>query len=169
MNYGKAALRRRARHVDAKSTKIRHMCTVILGQMLLLFILVAVAAGISAGLGAVKGILASAPDISEIDVIPTGYSTTVEAGDGSEIATLVAAGANRQYVTLDEIPEDLQHAVIAIEDERFYEHNGIDLRGIARALVTDIKSMDFSQGASTITQQLIKNNVLNEQWASESE
>lgn len=169
MNYGKAALRRRARHVDAKSTKIRHKCTVILGQMLLLFILVAVAAGISAGLGAVKGILASAPDISEIDVIPTGYSTTVEAGDGSEIATLVAAGANRQYVTLDEIPEDLQHAVIAIEDERFYEHNGIDLRGIARALVTDIKSMDFSQGASTITQQLIKNNVLNEQWASESE
>ena len=64
MNYGKAALRRRARHVDAKSTKIRHKCTVILGQMLLLFILVAVAAGISAGLGSVKGILASAPDIS---------------------------------------------------------------------------------------------------------
>ena len=116
-----------------------------------------------------QGILASAPDISEIDVIPTGYSTTVLASDGSEIATLVAEGSNRQYVTLNEIPKDLQHAVVAIEDERFYEHNGIDLKGIARALVTDIKAMDFSQGASTITQQLIKNNVLTEQWANENE
>ena len=102
-------------------------------------------AGISTGVGAVKGILASAPDISEIDVIPTGYSTTVQASDGSEIATLVAEGSNRQYVTLNEIPKDLQHAVVAIEDERFYEHNGIDLKGIARALVTDIKAMDFSR------------------------
>ena len=94
---------------------------------------------------------------------------TVLASDGSEIATLVAEGSNRQYVTLDEISENLQHAVVAIEDERFYEHNGIDLKGIARALVTDIKAMDFSQGASTITQQLIKNNVLTEQWANENE
>ena len=62
----------------------------------------------------------------------------------------------------------MQHAVVAIEDERFYEHNGIDLKGIARALVADLKSMDFTQGASTITQQLVKNNVLSEQWESEN-
>ena len=115
-----------------------------------------------------KGILASAPDISAVDVIPTGFSTTVLASDGSEIATLVAEGSNRRSVTLDEIPKDLQHAVVAIEDERFYEHNGIDLKGIARALVADLKSMDFTQGASTITQQLVKNNVLSEQWESEN-
>ena len=81
----------------------------------------------SFGVGAFKGILASAPDISEVDVIPTGYSTKVLAADGSETAKLVAAGSNRQYVTIDQIPEDLQHAVVAIEDERFYDHNGIDL------------------------------------------
>ena len=113
-------------------------------------------------------LLASAPDISAVDVIPTGFSTTVLASDGSEIATLVAEGSNRRSVTLDEIPKDLQHAVVAIEDERFYEHNGIDLKGIARALVADLKSMDFTQGASTITQQLVKNNVLSEQWESEN-
>ena len=124
--------------------------------------------GVSAVVGAVKGILASAPDISAVDVIPTGFSTTVLASDGSEIATLVAEGSNRRSVTLDEIPKDLQHAVVAIEDERFYEHNGIDLKGIARALVADLKSMDFTQGASTITQQLVKNNVLSEQWESEN-
>ena len=124
--------------------------------------------GVSTVVGAVKGILASAPDISAVDVIPTGFSTTVLASDGSEIATLVAEGSNRRSVTLDEIPKDLQHAVVAIEDERFYEHNGIDLKGIARALVADLKSMDFTQGASTITQQLVKNNVLSEQWESEN-
>ena len=71
----------------------------------------------SFGVGAFKGILASAPDISEVDVIPTGYSTKVLAADGSETAKLVAAGSNRQYVTIDQIPENLQHAVVAIEDQ----------------------------------------------------
>ena len=169
MNYGKAAMKRRSREIDNKPTKIRKKCGVIFWKIFVVCIIVFGVVGVSTGVGAVRGILASAPDISEIDVIPTGYSTTVLANDGSEIATLVAEGSNRQYVTLDEIPKNLQHAVVAIEDERFYEHNGIDLKGIARALAADIKSMDTSQGASTITQQLIKNNVLSEQWASENE
>lgn len=169
MNYGKAALRNRAHHIDAKSMKIRRKFGVIIWKIILICLIAFAVIGISTIVGAVKGILASAPDISEMDVIPTGYSTTVQASDGTEIATLVAEGSNRQYVTLDEIPENLQHAVVAIEDERFYEHNGIDLKGIARALVADIKTMDTSQGASTITQQLIKNNVLAEQWATENE
>ncbi len=169
MNYGKAAMKRRSHEIDYKPTKIRKKCGVIFWKIFVVCMIVFGVVGVSTGVGAVKGILASAPDISEIDVIPTGYSTTVLASDGSEIATLVAEGSNRQYVTLDEIPKDLQHAVVAIEDERFYEHNGIDLKGIARALAADIKSMDTSQGASTITQQLIKNNVLTEQWANENE
>lgn len=169
MNYGKASMKRRVHEIDSKPTKIRKKCGVIFWKIFLVCILVVGLVGISTVVGAFQGIIATAPDISEIDVIPTGYSTTVLASDGTEIATLVAEGSNRQYVTLDEIPEDLQHAVIAIEDERFYEHNGIDLKSIARALVTDIKAMDFSQGASTITQQLIKNNVLSEQWAEENE
>lgn len=169
MNYGKNAMKRRAHEIDNKPTKIRKKCGVIFWKIFLICILVVGVVGVCTGFGAVKGILASAPDISEMDVIPTGYSTTVLSSNGKEIATLVAEGSNRQYVTLDEIPEDLQHAVVAIEDERFYEHNGIDLKGIARALVADIRTMDFSQGASTITQQLIKNNVLSEQWANENE
>jgi penicillin-binding protein 1A len=142
---------------------------VLVGKILLIAFIVTGVVGVCTVYGAVQGILASAPDVSEIDVVPTGYSSTVLASDGTEIATLVAEGANRQYVTLDEIPVDLQHAVVAIEDSRFYEHNGIDLKGIARAFVADLKTLDFSQGASTITQQLIKNNVLSEQWAEENE
>ena len=168
MNYGKTSLKRRARQIDYKPVKVRRKIGVIFGKVLLICILILGVVGVSTVVGAVKGILASAPDISAVDVIPTGYSTTVLASDGSEIATLVAEGSNRRSVTLDEIPKDLQHAVVAIEDERFYEHNGIDLKGIARALVADLKSMDFTQGASTITQQLVKNNVLSEQWESEN-
>ena len=79
----------------------------------------------------------------------------------------LASGSNRVYVTIDEIPLDLQHAFVAIEDARFYEHNGIDITGIVRAGITGITSGRFSQGASTITQQLLKNNVFTD-WTSES-
>lgn len=61
---------------------------------------------------------------------------------------------------------DLQHAFVAIEDARFYEHNGIDIRGIFRAGVTAIVTGDLSQGASTITQQLLKNNFFTN-WTNE--
>lgn len=97
------------------------------------------------------------------DVKPSGYTTFVYADDGkTEIQRFVASGSNRVYKTLDEIPEDLQHAFIAIEDERFYDHNGIDLQGIARAAMVGLTSGNFSEGASTLTQQLIKNNVFPE-------
>lgn len=168
MNYGKQALKRREKSIDSSSIRTRNKICVIFFEIILVCILIVGISGVSAGIGVMKGIIDSAPDISEIDVIPTGYSTTVLASDGSQIATLVASGANRQYVTIDEIPIDLQHAFVAIEDSRFYEHNGIDLKGIARAFSIVVKSHSLSQGASTITQQLIKNSVLESTWESES-
>ncbi len=168
MNYGKAAVEQRLSNANSTPAKVGHKISMTVCKCILTAVLIIAVVGISAGVGVMKGIIDSAPDISEIDVIPTGYSTTVLASDGTEIATLVASGANRKYVTIDEIPEDLQHAFVAIEDERFYEHNGIDLKGIARALVSVIQTRSFSQGASTITQQLIKNSVLADEWASES-
>lgn len=168
MNYGKNATKRRVQKVDKKSTKVRHKFGVFFWKFILVFVIIIGVVGISSGVGIMKGIIDSAPDISAIDVTPTGYSTTVLASDGSEISTLVASGANRKYVTIDEIPVYLQDAFVAIEDERFYEHNGIDLQGILRAGVTGIANgFHFSQGASTITQQLIKNNVLTT-WTSET-
>ena len=65
----------------------------------------------------------------------------------------------RVYKSLDEIPEHLGEAFVAIEDERFYQHNGIDLQGILRAGIKGLASGSFDEGASTLTQQLIKNNV----------
>lgn len=67
----------------------------------------------------------------------------------------------RYWVTIDRIPAFLQKAVVAVEDARFYEHGGIDVRGIARAMVKNVVKGRLAEGGSTITQQLIKNRYLN--------
>jgi 1A family penicillin-binding protein len=66
----------------------------------------------------------------------------------------------RYWVSIERIPLFLQRAVVAIEDSRFYEHEGIDVRGIARALVKDVVKGRLAEGGSTITQQLVKNKLL---------
>ncbi len=169
MSYNKTSIRRKLNRADSTPTKIKNKFIVNCVKVVMVFIIVAAVLVCSAGLGVAKGIIDSAPDISDINVTPTGYSTTVYASDRTtEIATLVGSGANRIYVTIDEIPLHTQHAFVAIEDSRFYEHNGIDLQGIARAFVVGVSNgFKFTQGASTITQQLIKNNVLTS-WTGET-
>jgi penicillin-binding protein 2D len=68
--------------------------------------------------------------------------------------------AGRYWVPIAQIPVFLQKALVAVEDSRFYEHNGIDLKGIARAIVKDVAKRRMAEGGSTITQQLIKNKYL---------
>ena len=103
--------------------------------------------------------ISKAPQISELDAVPKGYRSSVLDDEGKVVLDLSRDGSNRVYVKLAEIPEDLQHAFVAIEDERFYKHHGIDIRGILRAFWVGIRRGGFSEGASTITQQLLKNNV----------
>lgn len=167
MNYGKKRTRKRERELASKSTMIRKKFQVVFCKALLICFFAAIVIGGCAGFGIISGIIASAPSIDDINATPTGYLTTVLDADGNQTATLVASGSNRKYVTLDEIPLNLQHAFVAIEDERFYEHNGIDIQGILRAGLKGIASgFHFSEGASTITQQLLKNTVFTE-WVSE--
>ena len=113
-------------------------------------------------------LISECPDIKDVNISPTGFATRVLDSKGKEIETLAASGANREYVSIDKIPEDVQHAFVAIEDARFYTHNGIDIRGILRAGIVGIfNGGDFSQGASTITQQLLKNNYFTN-WTNET-
>lgn len=65
--------------------------------------------------------------------------------------------SQESYTSFEELPETYVDAVIAAEDHRFYEHNGVDVIALGRVLVNDIKSMSFVEGGSTITQQLAKN------------
>ena len=163
MNYGKKKASQRQKKITSKSTMQGKRVGVRLFKAFLLCLLFVGIAGVVGGGVFVKKILDNTPEVSPADVKPSGYTTFVYADDGkTEIQRFVASGANRVYKTLDEIPADLQHAFIAIEDERFYDHNGIDLQGIARAAMVGLTSGNFSEGASTLTQQLIKNNVFPE-------
>ena len=86
-------------------------------------------------------------------------TSTVYAADGTLLTTLHAE-EDRRPIALSELPEVLVQAVLAAEDRRFYEHKGVDARGIARAAVRNVESGSADQGGSTITQQLVKNTLV---------
>ncbi|MDG2426804.1 MAG: transglycosylase domain-containing protein [Acidimicrobiales bacterium] len=92
----------------------------------------------------------------EISIPEQAESSVVVARDGRYITTLVAPENRTSARTLFEIPQMVRDAVIAIEDERFYIHDGIDLKAIIRAARTNLESGGISQGGSTITQQYVK-------------
>ena len=167
MNYGKENAAKRSVQLSGRGKRKHHSAGLVVIRLVLICVVsVVVASGIFAYLYA-KSLINELPDVSTIDISPTGYMSKVYDSDGKEIEKLASTGANRTYVKLDQIPEDLQHAFVAIEDARFYEHNGVDLQGIIRAAATGISNgFDFSQGASTITQQLLKNNYFTT-WTSE--
>ncbi|MBO6149402.1 MAG: PBP1A family penicillin-binding protein [Lachnospiraceae bacterium] len=167
MDYGRIGAARRQRQLSAKMPKFVHMFYTTFITVTVMAMIAGAVLLSAAGVGVLKGVLASSPEITDKDIRPSGYSSMVYDANGNQITKLVAADSNRIYQTIDKIPLDLQHAFVAIEDERFYTHNGVDLKGIVRAFVTGIKNHDFSQGASTITQQLIKNNVFTS-WTKES-
>ena len=93
------------------------------------------------------------------DDIRPPASSLVYDSDGNEIATIHAA-ENRMPVKLDQVPKNLQDAFVAVEDNRFYDHIGVDPRGIARAIWANLRGRTVSEGGSTITQQLAKNAYL---------
>jgi len=86
-------------------------------------------------------------------------TSTVYAADGSVLTTLHAE-EDRRPIELAELPDVLPKAVVAAEDRRFYEHKGVDARGIARAAVRNVEAGEASEGGSTITQQLVKNTLV---------
>lgn len=159
MDYRKKATAKIAHGLTSPNRRILSKFSVLSFRLLLVVIITTVLLGITTVLGVLRGLIDTAPNIDSIDVSPEGYSTTIYDADGHPTQTLVGQNANRIYVTLDQIPKCVQNAFIAIEDSRFREHNGIDIMGIIRAAANIFQTGDLSQGASTITQQLLKNMV----------
>jgi penicillin-binding protein 1A len=104
----------------------------------------------------VQDILASAPSVDELKPIDKGETSFVYAADGSSLGA-IQADTVREPVDLKEVPESLQHATVAIEDEHFYEHSGVDYSAIIRAAWENFQAGKTVQGGSTITQQLARN------------
>ncbi len=115
----------------------------------------------------IRSVLSDAPKLDLNRIIPSTAATYIYNQAGRRVQKLTLPESNRDLVSIDRIPDYLQNAFVAIEDSRYYRHNGIDLPGIARAFVTGLRTGSFSEGASTITQQLLKNSLFPE-WTSES-
>ena len=160
MNYGKKKASQKQKRITSRSRMQKKRIGFRLFKAFVLCIVLLGMVGVI-GCGVfIKKIIDDSPEITADDIKPSGYTTFIYADDGTtETERLVSSGSNRIYKKIDSIPLNLQHAFVAIEDERFYQHNGVDFQGVIRAAVVGVTSGNFSEGASTITQQLVKNNV----------
>jgi penicillin-binding protein 2D len=108
--------------------------------------------------GVINSWLQDLPDYESPEAFDVAQTTRVYSADGVLLARLYLE--NRTVVPMSSISTDLAEAVVAVEDERFYSHDGVDLYAIARAAVKDIAAGSVEEGASTITQQYIRNTIL---------
>jgi penicillin-binding protein 1A len=104
----------------------------------------------------VLDVAAKAPSLAACKPIDKGGNSTLYAADGSKLGVVESEEA-RAPLAIDRIPKSLQHATVAIEDERFYEHGGVDPEGIVRAALKNLEAGKTVEGGSTITQQLVRN------------
>lgn len=118
---------------------------------------VVVVAAIGAGVAWVLSVRADAPSISELKPVGRGSVSEILAADQSRIG-YIESDAIRDPVRPERMPEALRQATIAIEDENFYDHDGVDWGAVVRAAWENAEAgFEVRQGGSTITQQLVKN------------
>ena len=159
MKFTRHSIENRLYEMKSKRARIWHRFTGILKTVILFCFVASLFLGASFGYGLFRGVLDSAPDIHKIHVGPTSYATKIYDKKGNLMSTLVTEGSNRERVSYEELPKDMINAFVAIEDERFWRHNGIDFRSILRAVRGVVSDDSSAGGGSTITQQLLKNNV----------
>lgn len=138
--------------VPAKAKKGGSAGRIMLGIVTVFLVML-----IGIGCGFLTASMNTRANIAE-DILPSASSHIYDI-NGNEIAN-VHATENREPVKLSQVPVNLQNAFIAVEDNRFYEHYGVDPRGIMRAIFKNITGGEVAEGGSTITQQLAKNAYL---------
>ena len=159
MHYGKDAVRERLQ--DKKNNPKKLSNRLLLHVLKISFLLVVLGCVIAGGfaLGTIRGIIDTSPEPEALSVTPLGIASGIYDADGNLTETLIQSGSNRDPVALNEIPQNLIDAFVSIEDERFWTHEGVDVRGMLRSMAALMLNGRISGGASTITQQLIKNNI----------
>lgn len=168
MNYGKKGVRAQQKTLNSKTVKIERKILLGIVRLTLIAMVGVCICAIAAGIGVFKGILASTPVIRLDSVVASGEATVVYDCAGNEIDQYVSSNSNRLRIdSIDQLPDYLGKAFVAIEDKRFYQHNGIDYKAMVRSGYQFLKTRGSeTQGASTITQQLLKNTVFTS-WTSE--
>ena len=151
---------KKERNLKKKKNKTQHSKPFTVFMSILLMIAIMVGFAAAGGLiGGYVALIRSIPDLGLSGIQPRTYTTVVYNNENKELSKLHGE-ENREYITIDKIPENMQNAIMAIEDERFYEHDGVDVRGLLRAAYSTLTGGQV-QGGSTLTQQLIKNNITN--------
>src|SRR6056297_720122 len=128
-------------------------------RYIIVALILIISLGIGVTIGAITWIIKDTPDISSYK--GSSEATIIYSSNGAQLTKLYKE--NRIYVPLDEIPAHLKEAIVAVEDKNFYVHHGIDFFGILRAVVANFRAGYRSQGASTITQQLARNDLLHQE------
>jgi penicillin-binding protein 1A len=143
----------RARRQKATARKKRKLLWLkITGVVVLLLVIV----GFGMAAGAIFALSRNLPSLEELRKRPNAVNTTIYDRHGEVIAELHGA-ENRVLVPSNEIPDVMKQATVAVEDERFYMHHGVDFQGVVRAMLENFRAGGVVQGGSTITEQFVKN------------
>lgn len=159
MDFSKRGVVKKQHQIKSMSKRLTTKFRIAVFRLSLVGIVFVAITGCFLLAGSVKGMIDNAPSISQVNIDPEGYTSYIYYRDGTLSQSLIGQEANRVYVEIEDIPLHVIQCFIAKEDERFYEHNGIDVRGIFRAAASVLETRDLGFGGSTITQQLLKNKV----------
>lgn len=159
MNYGKKEIDSKIDKINSSNKKIFNKIKLNVKIFAVIIVFTLILCAVFSVVGIVRGLTDSAPDINEENIMPDGYPSIIYDANGKKVQKLMGINANREYKKITDIPECVQNAFVAIEDARFYKHSGVDLQGILRAVFSALSDEKMTQGASTITQQLLKNQV----------
>lgn len=146
--------------MSTRRTRIRHRNrrrgSSRLVVLLFSTLLAIIGLGFASVIGWIVAVASTGPDIKDLKPRLNGTSSTVYAADGTRLG-FIQSPIVRQPIASDQIPEDMRNATVAVEDRRFYQHQGVDFEGVVRAAFSNITSGKTVQGGSTLTMQLIKN------------
>jgi penicillin-binding protein 1A len=142
--------RKQRRAQKRGSHKARNTVFIALGVLLAV-----VGIGVASVLGYVISIAATTPNIDELKPTNKGETSAVYAANG-RLLGYVRSSIIRQPVLEEDMPDDIRNATVAIEDNRFYKHHGVDFEGVVRAAMKNLQNRKTVQGGSTITQQLVR-------------
>jgi penicillin-binding protein 1A len=150
-------LRRRRRNpAPASNGRRRRIRKLRLASLVLLLLLLG---AFSFSFGLITAVASQVPNCDPRQV-PHEVDGHIYANDNHTILATLRGSESRILVDTDQIAPIMQQAIVSVEDRRFYEHNGVDIRGIARAVWADVAHQGVVQGGSTITQQFVKNSCV---------
>lgn len=160
MNYSYQSLKEKQKQITSVSSKVKYRIKEWTTYAGILLSIAAVLVCVFAIAGAVRGMVDSAPDVKQIDFISKGIASTIYDNEGNEMQELGAENLEQEYVSISKISDHVKNAFVAIEDRKFYQHQGVDMQGILRAVYDGMtKENNKMDKDMTITQQLIQNQM----------